>query len=95
MRRVGRGRREHELGVRGDLDLARPRAEVRERDAADLGVVLGRDDDLERRRDAAVAPVELGAVLGEDDLVASRLDAARLVARRPDLAALQCRAGRR
>ncbi len=37
--------------------------EVRDRDPPDLGVVLGRDDDLERRRDRAVAAVELGAVL--------------------------------
>jgi hypothetical protein len=37
---VDGSRREHELGEGRDLDLARPRAEVRERDLPDLGVVL-------------------------------------------------------
>ena len=88
MRRVGARRRQHDLGVGGQLDLARRARRIGDRDAADLGVVLRRDDDLERRRDRAVAPDELGAILGERHLVAVRLDAARLVARRPDLAAL-------
>ena len=70
------------------------RAEVGQRDPADLGVVLGRDDDRQAGRDRAVAPGELGVVLGVGDLVAVGLGAARLVAGRPDRAACACRAGR-
>ena len=81
MGRVGRRRREHDLGVRGELDLADPPAEVRDGHPTHLGVVLGRHYHLERRRDRAVAPSDLGAVLGEDGLVGVRLDAARLVGR--------------
>ena len=56
------------------------RAEVRQRHAADLGVVLGRHDDRQRRADErAVAPGELGTILGVDDLVGVGLDAARLM----------------
>ena len=57
VRGVGGRRRQHELGVGRQLELARLRAEVRDRDAADLGVVLRRDHDLERGRDGAVAPM--------------------------------------
>ena len=39
--RVGGRRRQHDLGVRGQLDLAGAAAEVRDRHAAHLGVVLG------------------------------------------------------
>ena len=88
VRGVGGGRRQHELGVRRDLDVPRAAAGVRDRDAAYLGVVLRRDDDLERRGDRSVVPDELGAILGERDVVAVRLHAARLVAGGPDLAAL-------
>ena len=72
VRRLRGGWREHELGVRGDLDLPRPRAEVGERHATELGVVLRRDDHLEGRRDRAVPPVELGAVLEEGRAVRVR-----------------------
>ena len=85
---VGRLRCEGDLGVRRQLDLARLRAEVGQRHAPDLGVVLGRDDDRQAGRDRAVAARELGVVLGVGDLVAVGLGAARLVARRPDRAGL-------
>ena len=68
MRDVGRRRRQHELGIGGDFDLARVAAAVGDRDAADLGIVFGRDQDLQTRRQRSVAPGELGAVLGEGDL---------------------------
>ena len=61
-------------------------AEVGQRHPADLGVVLGRDDDRQAGRDRAVAAQELGAVLGVGDLVAVGLGAGRLVAGRPDRA---------
>ena len=88
MRRVRSLLGQDDLGVRRHVDLARPAAAVGERDAPDLGVVLGRHDHLERGGDGAVVPDDLGAILGEDDLVAVRLAAAGLVAGRPALAAL-------
>src|SRR5678810_1154794 len=66
--RVGvvRGRRsQHELAVGRYLELARLEPEIRDRDPADLGVVLGGDEHLERGRDRAVATMELRPVLGE------------------------------
>ena len=88
VRRVGGGRREHEFGVRRELDVPRAAARIRDRDAPNLGVVLRRDDDLERRRDRPVVPDELGAILGERDVVAVRLHAARLVAGGPHVPGL-------
>ena len=66
MRGVGGRRRQHELGVGGELDLAGSGAEVREGHAADLGVVLGGDDDLERASSIEPSRREISdAVLGE------------------------------
>jgi hypothetical protein len=56
---------------------------VGDRDAADLGVVLGRHHDVERRGEVAVAADDLGAIFREADLVAVGLDDARLVSGRP------------
>ena len=56
----GRARRRRSARARASAT-----SEVRDRDAAHLGVVLRRDQHLERGRDGAVAPNELGAVLGE------------------------------
>ena len=80
-------RRQHELGIGGDVDLARAVAGIGDRDAADLGIVLGRDEHLQRRRERSVAPGELGAILVEGDIVGVGLGAARLEAGRPDVAA--------
>ena len=63
-------------------------ARVGDRDAPDLGVVLRRHDDVEGGGERAVAPDELRAILGEHDVVAVGPRAARLVGRRPHLAAL-------
>ncbi len=79
MQLVGRRRRQHHLGVTGDLDFpALPRA-VGDAGPAQLDVVFRRDDDLGIRlelpfpaaRHAAqrIAPAELGAPFGEDRLV--------------------------
>ena len=87
MRHVGRLRREHDLGVGRQLDLASVRTEIRQRHSADLRVVLRRHDDGQAGRDRTVAPGELGVILGERDLVAVRLHAAGLMARRPHRAA--------
>ena len=85
---IGRCRRQHELAIGGQLDLARLCPEVHERDPANLCVVFGGDHDFERGRDRAVAPAKLRSVLGERDLVGVRLDGGRLVGRRPDCSAL-------
>ena len=47
---VGGRRRERQLRVRRDFDLARPGSEVRDGNEPDLRVVLRRDHDLQRRR---------------------------------------------
>ena len=84
VRKVVRGRAEHQLGVARDLDLARPRAAVRQRDTAHLHVVLGRYRDLEQRLDAVGLAVE-GGLLGQEARdVAVQLLARRLVRGRPD-----------
>ena len=71
MRDVVGLRRQDELGIGGHLDLARPVAGIGDRDAADLGVVLGRDEHFQRRRQIAVVPGELGPILAERDVIAS------------------------
>ncbi len=85
---VGRLRREDDLGVRGQLDLTTARAEIRQRYAADLRVVLRRHDDGQAGRDRAVATGELGVILRVGDLVAVGFRAAGLVTRRPHGAAV-------
>ena len=87
MGRVVAGRRQHDLRVRRHLDLARFAAEVRERHAPDLGVVLGRDEHLEPGQQIAVAALDLGAVLEERHLVAVGLAPRGLEAGGPHLAA--------
>ena len=52
---VGCVGRQHDFGVRGQLDLARAGAEIRDRDAANFGVIFGRDRHFQRGRDRAVA----------------------------------------
>ncbi len=52
MREVGAGRGEHDFGVAGQIEAARPMAVVGDRDAPQLGVVFGRDDDLGARFEA-------------------------------------------
>ena len=88
VRVVGRRGRQHDLGVRRQLDLARASTAVGERHAPHLGGVLARDHDLHRRRQRAVAPREGRVVLGEDDLGVDVLRAERLRRRRPRLPAL-------
>ena len=62
--------------------------EIRDGNAAHLRVILGRNDDLQRGGQRAVAPDEFGAVFVESSLVGVRFDAGRLVAGRPDFAGL-------
>ena len=74
-RRVGEvvlGPRQHDLRVAGDLDLARPRAPVGDRQPADLDVVLGRDRHLQLRLEVAGARAERDLVEVERRLEACR-----------------------
>ena len=80
---IGRRRREHQLEVGGYLELAVSMTGIGDRQAADLGVVLGGHDDLQRRRDRPVRADEFRPILGERDLIGLGLDAARLIAGRP------------
>src|SRR5690242_13012222 len=88
MRRISHRRCQHDFGIGGELDLPHLVACVRERHAADLGVILWRDDDFECRRDRSVTPNDPATILAEGEVVAVCLDAARLIAGGPYVAAL-------
>ena len=65
MREIVGRRRQHDLGVAGDVDLADPRALVDHRHPADFDVVFGRDGDVElrrrpRRRGGGTSPARRG-----------------------------------
>ncbi len=88
MRRVGGRRREHQFAIGCDFNVASTGAAIRDRHAADLGVVLGRYHDLQGGRDHAVGTNDLRPVLGEGHRVAVGLNAAGLITRGPHGAAL-------
>ena len=66
---IGGGMGENDLRVGGELDVARPSAEIRERKSAYFRIILRRDDDLERGHDRAVSSDDLDALFGVRDLV--------------------------
>ena len=74
VREVAAFRRQHDLGVAGQLDLAHGRAAIDHRDAAQLDVVFRRHGDLGVDVDGAVATPEDRAIRAEDDLVVVWLD---------------------
>ncbi len=80
---VVRRRGEHDLGVARDLDLAGAVAVVRHRQPPHLDVVLGRDRDVEERRDAVVAAAERRLLGEERHQVVLRLRPRRVVGRGP------------
>ena len=88
VRVIGDRRRQHDLGVGRQLEGPDTTAHVGDAYPANLRVVLGRDDDVQRRRYVAVTADELRASFAERDLVIVRLDTARLVTGRPGLAAV-------
>ncbi len=88
MCRVGRRRSEHQFRIGGDLDLPVPMTGVRDRQTPYFGVILGRYDYLQRRRDRGVGANEFRAILGKGDLIGFRLDSDRLITRRPEGLAL-------
>ena len=78
---------QRKLGVGCDLDVARPASGIGDGHAPNLGVVLCRNEHLERRRQSPVASGDLDAILVEIDGVLVRFDARRLKACRPHGAA--------
>ncbi len=56
MRPVGRARREHDLAIAGELDVAGDRTVVRHRHAPHFSGVFRDDDDFHARLDVAVSP---------------------------------------
>ncbi len=87
VRRIGQRRRQRDLGKGGELDVARFAPGVGDRDAPDLGIVLGRHDDIERGGEDPVVPHEFRPILGEHHVIAVGPCAARLIGGRPHLAA--------
>ena len=86
MREVVLRTRQHDLRVAGDLDLARLRAAVGDRQPPHLHVVFRRHGDLELRLDVGVAAAERDLVEIERRLEAVGLLADRLVGGGPDAA---------
>ena len=75
---------EHDLGVAGQLQLARAGVVVGQRDPADLGAGLRRDGDLGDGLDRRVEPAKGHLVGREDRLVVLGREAGGLVAGRPE-----------
>ena len=65
VRDVGGLRPQRQFGIGSDFDVPLPASGVGDRDATHLGIVLGGDQHVHRRRKRAVAPRELRAVLVE------------------------------
>ena len=86
---VGGRRRQHDLGIGGELDLARAGGRCWRARRAGPRRRLRRDENIHERAERAVVADELGAILAEADLVAVRLAAGRLRARGPDLSGLR------
>ena len=82
-----RGRRsEDDLGVARHLDFAGTIGVVHDRQPADFDIVLGRDRDIEPRREAVMDAMEGRAFRRQRDQVFPRLDAVRICGWRPDRA---------
>src|SRR6185437_13945137 len=80
-------RRQHHLRIGRDLDLARTASIVGQADAADLAIVLARNQDVRGSRQTAVAVDELGMVLSEEDFVVIGTASGGLCTCRPDFPA--------
>ena len=79
-------RRQDDFGVRCQLDLSASCPEIRDRHPAHLRVVLRRNH-YQGGSDRAIAPPDLYAIFGKSHFIGVGFDAARLICRRPDLAA--------
>ena len=83
MLRVGRVRRQHHLGVAGELDAAPRAAQVGQAQAAQLDVVFRRDNDLGVGVDTLISAAKLGATFAENGFVGVGLPLRGLVRARP------------
>src|SRR5688500_5828148 len=86
MGRVGRGGREHDLGIARQLDRPLVIRAVDQRDAPQFDVVLRGNADLRVRIYSPVTVTKLGAPLREDGFVTLRGSERRLVGGRPKFA---------
>ena len=78
----------HQLGVRRHVDVTCTVAVIRDRDAPNLGVILGRDEHFQLCREGSIPPGVFGPVFVERDFIVIGLGAARLEAGRPNIAAV-------
>jgi hypothetical protein len=74
---------QHDLGIGREIDLTVSALEIGHRQSTKLGVVLGRNHDLEDDRERPVPLRDLGAVLRIDDVVLVRGGSGRLEASGP------------
>ncbi len=89
MRAVGGVRRQRQFAIAGQLDAAHALGSVGQRDAADFGVVFGRDHDFGAGFDFGIAAAELGAVGGKRHAIAPLAPRNRLKRVRPHKAFVQ------
>ncbi len=87
MRQIIGRRRQHDLRVAGDVDLANSRALVDDRHAPHFDVVFRRDGDVELRGDLVVVPAERRPLRPELDDVVVRFRGRRMIGGRPHGAA--------
>ena len=80
--------RQGDFGIGGQFDFARADAVVRDRNAANLGVILRRDRNVESSCERGVAADDFRAILEKGHVICVRLDDARLVASRQNFAAV-------
>ena len=85
---VGGRRCQHELGIRGDVQVPVAIAGVGERDAAHLRIVFGRNQHFQHRRHRGIDAHKFRAILGEGHRIAIGFDTARLVTGGPHEAAV-------
>ena len=86
MRQVVGRRREDDLGVAGDVDLANARTLIHHRQTPHFDVVFGGDGDVQLRGHLIVVPAERGLVGAEVHEVVVRLDTGWVIRGRPDRA---------
>ena len=79
---------QHQFGIGRHVDLACPVAGIGNRNAADLGVALARNQHLQHGGQRSVVPGDFGAILIEHDFIAVGLGAAGLESGGPYIAAV-------
>ena len=80
---------QHDFGIAGQFDFARAIRIIRQRNAAHLGIVFGRNNHFHVGNDAGVTPPKIGFVLRKRYFIALRFRSDRLMPGGPDCAAAQ------